>query len=113
MSNPRRRGRPPAAYALRCPHCGRQHKSADPNAPACYLCKAFGRHIPKTPPRTAPAPRECLSCDRTFLSEGPWNRTCPRCAERNADVPRVAVPVACAVDAPDDVSYGRDNFDIL
>jgi len=25
--------------------------------------------------------RICLSCERTFLSEGPWNRICPRCSE--------------------------------
>ncbi len=33
------------------------------------------------------APRICLSCDKTFLSEGPWNRICPRCSERNVAVP--------------------------
>ncbi len=27
--------------------------------------------------------RACLSCARSFLSEGPWNRICPQCAERN------------------------------
>jgi len=31
--------------------------------------------------------RVCLSCDRPFLSEGPWNRICPRCSERNVVVP--------------------------
>lgn len=25
-------------------------------------------------------PRVCLSCDRTFPSEGPWNRICPKCS---------------------------------
>jgi len=32
-------------------------------------------------------PRICLSCDRVFLSEGPWNRICPRCSERNVSLP--------------------------
>lgn len=27
--------------------------------------------------------RTCLSCGRTFLSEGPWNRICSSCCERN------------------------------
>lgn len=31
--------------------------------------------------------RICLSCDAPFLSEGPWNRICPRCSERNVAVP--------------------------
>jgi len=29
------------------------------------------------------APRTCLSCTRSFLSEGPWNRICGACGERN------------------------------
>ena len=29
------------------------------------------------------APRICLSCDKTFLSEGPWNRLCPSCSREN------------------------------
>jgi hypothetical protein len=32
-------------------------------------------------------PRICLSCNKSFLSEGPWNRICPRCSERNVAVP--------------------------
>ncbi|NQT51313.1 hypothetical protein HQ576_04650 [bacterium] len=31
--------------------------------------------------------RVCLSCNRRFLSEGPWNRICPHCSERNLTVP--------------------------
>ena len=30
--------------------------------------------------------RSCLSCNKMFLSEGPWNRICPNCSERNASV---------------------------
>ena len=37
------------------------------------------------------AVRICLSCDRPFLSEGPWNRICPRCGERNVGAPPRAV----------------------
>jgi len=33
------------------------------------------------------AMRLCLSCSRLFLSEGPWNRICPNCAERNLAAP--------------------------
>ncbi|MFP4057678.1 MAG: hypothetical protein ACLF0G_12500 [Candidatus Brocadiia bacterium] len=33
------------------------------------------------------AMRTCLACDRPFLSEGPWNRICPRCSERNGSTP--------------------------
>lgn|GEM_PF-3340605 len=29
------------------------------------------------------APRLCLSCRSTFMSEGPWNRICNTCAEHN------------------------------
>lgn len=31
--------------------------------------------------------RVCLSCNGPFLSEGPWNRICPHCAERNVAAP--------------------------
>ena len=35
--------------------------------------------------------RTCLACSQAFLSEGPWNRICPRCSERNlASPPRAA-----------------------
>ena len=30
------------------------------------------------------APRICLSCSHPFLSEGPWNRICGNCSERNS-----------------------------
>ena len=30
--------------------------------------------------------RSCLSCNKMFLSEGPWNRICVNCTERNASV---------------------------
>jgi len=30
------------------------------------------------------APRTCLSCGSSFLSEGPWNRICGGCGERNS-----------------------------
>ena len=30
------------------------------------------------------APRTCLSCGASFLSEGPWNRICGACSERNS-----------------------------
>jgi len=29
------------------------------------------------------APRTCLSCGERFMSEGPWNRICGLCGERN------------------------------
>ena len=28
--------------------------------------------------------RTCLGCDRPFRSNGPWNRFCPQCTERNS-----------------------------
>lgn len=31
--------------------------------------------------------RNCLACNQPFLSEGPWNRICPRCSERNVAAP--------------------------
>ena len=34
-------------------------------------------------PAKATTKRICLSCDRPFLSEGPWNRICPRCNKAN------------------------------
>jgi len=39
------------------------------------------------------AQRTCLSCSRLFLSEGPWNRICPHCAERNLGSPPRAAAV--------------------
>jgi len=30
--------------------------------------------------------RACLSCGKNFLSEGPWNRICTNCTERNSSV---------------------------
>ncbi len=38
--------------------------------------------------------RTCLSCDKPFLSEGPWNRICPRCEEGNSSTPPRAIPVS-------------------
>jgi len=35
---------------------------------------------------TKMAVRRCLSCNKKFLSEGPWNRICPHCSERNSSV---------------------------
>ena len=58
-----------------------------------------------------PATRICLTCDRPFHSEGPWNRKCPECAHREAarvaPPPRfhVAVPYRREID-----SYRGDGF---
>ena len=30
--------------------------------------------------------RQCLKCDRSFWSEGPWNRLCYRCNESNTGI---------------------------
>jgi len=43
------------------------------------------------------ATRICLSCDRAFLSEGPWNRICPHCSERNVGSPPRAAAVRFGV----------------
>jgi hypothetical protein len=32
------------------------------------------------------APRICLACQSTFMSEGPWNRICGQCSDRNDTV---------------------------
>ena len=37
----------------------------------------------------------CLSCVKPFLSEGPWNRICPRCSERNVTLPPRAMAAHC------------------
>jgi hypothetical protein len=29
------------------------------------------------------APRKCLACQQMFMSEGPWNRICGSCSDRN------------------------------
>ena len=45
-------------------------------------------------------PRTCLSCGTVFKSEGPWNRICLVCAERNngySPLRARAVPVAAVV----------------
>jgi len=52
-------------------------------------------------------PRICLSCNRKFRSEGPWNRICPVCSERNANYSPLrsrAVPVASSVGEEDEIS---------
>ena len=30
--------------------------------------------------------RGCLRCDKKFVSEGPWNRFCPRCEIKNEGI---------------------------
>jgi len=30
--------------------------------------------------------RICLRCDRYFISEGIYNRVCPKCREKNAEI---------------------------
>ncbi len=37
-------------------------------------------------PFRPPKRRRCLKCNRSFLSEGPWNRLCARCNAQNKDV---------------------------
>lgn len=46
------------------------------------------------------AVRTCLSCDNPFLSEGSWNRICPRCTEKNDDTPPRAEPVSLGLYGP-------------
>jgi len=46
--------------------------------------RRVGRHRSKKGPHVGP--RVCLSCDKTFLSEGPWNRICPKCGPRNDQI---------------------------
>lgn len=42
-------------------------------------------------------PRICLSCGEEFKSEGPWNRICSDCAQRNAAVAPIEVRSTLAV----------------
>ena len=44
--------------------------------------------------------RTCLSCNRPFLSEGPWNRICPQCGERNVAIPPRATAAHIGLSAP-------------
>jgi len=44
------------------------------------------------------ATRLCLACGRRFLSEGPWNRICPHCSERNVATPPRAAAVHCGLE---------------
>jgi Zn finger protein HypA/HybF involved in hydrogenase expression len=30
--------------------------------------------------------RVCLRCDRAFISDGLYNRVCPKCTEKNAEI---------------------------
>jgi len=43
------------------------------------------------------ARRYCLACNKPFLSEGPWNRICPHCSERNVAAPPRASAVHVAL----------------
>jgi hypothetical protein len=47
------------------------------------------------------APRTCLACGSTFLSEGPWNRICADCSERN-DAYSYSRASGNALGSPDD-----------
>ena len=40
----------------------------------------------KAPVSDRRAIRICLWCDKPFMSDGPWNRQCKRCARRLQDV---------------------------
>jgi hypothetical protein len=44
--------------------------------------------------------RICLSCSHSFLSEGPWNRICPHCSERNVAAPPRASAVHLGLSLP-------------
>ena len=44
--------------------------------------------------------RLCLACGHSFLSEGPWNRICPHCSERNVAAPPRASAVHLGLSAP-------------
>ena len=46
------------------------------------------------------AARVCLSCSHPFLSEGPWNRICPHCSERNVTSPPRASAVHFGLSLP-------------
>jgi len=43
--------------------------------------------------------RKCLGCDHDFLSEGPWNRICPKCSQRHGD-PALPARPPCKVLVP-------------
>ena len=47
--------------------------------------------------------RQCLHCERLFLSSGPGNRRCSRCSKDLAHV-QVRAPVRCFLD---NSGYGR------
>ena len=36
-----------------------------------------------------PARRVCLACDKPFASEGPWNRICNKCKEKQKEARRL------------------------
>lgn len=54
------------------------------------------RHRRVAPPKAEGGPdvasRICLACDKRFLSDGPWNRICPRCSGKATPPPLRAMP---------------------
>ena len=80
-----RRCHAPKAHGhLYCPKCApvamreARRRAAERYSPS----KARAAKSPQSGQRT------CLSCDVTFLSEGPWHRRCHQCDERLSKAPR-------------------------
>ena len=53
--------------------------------------------------------RTCLSCNRSFRSEGAWNRICPTCAERNSGYSPLR---AKAVPVTSTTGFDEEEYDI-
>lgn len=49
------------------------HARFDPPLPAEAVARSMRRHQPRE--------RDCMSCGRPFLSEGPHNRMCGKCRD--------------------------------
>ena len=58
-----------------------------------------------------PANRECMMCHKPFLSEGPWNRRCPRCEKRLTSLsPHMQPHVAVGL-GPEIPHFRGDGFE--
>jgi len=77
----RRRGRPKGSKGKgRCTQCGGSKN--DDDFKLCGRCRGSRRQnaeARKPKILTDWARRTCLACGKTFWSEGPENRRCPRC----------------------------------
>ena len=65
-----------------CPACAAERKRERDRLSASQRRKVISQHFAALGFKRKR--RLCLSCNKSFMSEGPWNRICRRCNEAHA-----------------------------